>query len=116
MREIVVVDWCDNTDAHPDPDKKVRAHFIDLPVKIGDEEAVLALCDRCYLPLNAVLTLMAFGVNPKARKQRNVVRPRVDASDTNCPECAYVGPSRSALGLHTRTHHGKGLKEYRVSS
>lgn len=117
----MVVDWCDNYAAHPESKDRTRAVVVDLPVKVGVEEVLLALCQRCYdSHFNAVIELMEFGVRtkPRARSTKPVEelppskRPGTPEQGRTCPECGHVSTTRSALGVHLKSRHERGLKDY----
>lgn len=115
MKEVRLIPWCDGHD-----DEKVEA-VIERTITIdGCKPVLLDLCDLCDKNVIVVAELLSRGVlaekpkrKPKAKPKGDLLTPAdVDSQTTTaCPRCGHNSPTRSALGAHTRTKHGMGLRE-----
>ena len=120
MKHIQVIAFCDGE--HEERTRAVTERTIKID---GGEPVLLDLCEPCDKPFLDMLVLMERGAvvertkGPKGKRSGTPSRetrpsrlPGMDVTNLTCPECGHVSPSRSALGQHTRSRHGKGLKEY----
>lgn len=123
-REVKVVAWCDG--GHGDQVEATVERVVSVD---GGTATLLDLCASCDETVQAVLDLMSEGVaadtvaapaprrrpgtgTPPARR-RGVAPHRADGRDRrDCPECEYVGPTRSALGQHLRSRHDAKFSDY----
>lgn len=119
MKQVTIVAFCDGSHDDLVPSTVERTVQID-----GSKPVVLDLCGECDKAILALLMLMENGAVVKAKakvgdapvkpKKQAAAKPQTeDVADRTCPECGRVAVNRTALGQHTRTQHGKGLKAYK---
>ncbi len=129
-RELVLRSWCDG-----DHDEDVAAVVARTITVDRGEPIVLDLCEVCDKTVRDLLHLMGHGVPAKqaivapgerpfrGRGERiNPRKPseipggeptRADGRDRrDCPECDYIGATRSAMGQHLKVKHGKKFTDY----
>jgi hypothetical protein len=95
---------------------------VERTAALDDEAARVDLCDECDAHLDALRELIAKGEStkrqtrgrPSVKNASRPVRERGLGLPTDCrePGCGYVAPSRSALGQHVKSQHGKLLSDY----
>lgn len=123
-RELKLITWCDGE--HGDED--VRATVVRTLAVDGDKPVLLDLCEVCDKTVQDLMVFMERGVPaskavsaPQTRGRKAdtlpvkavAPRPRADGKDrVDCPECEYVGNTRSALGQHLKTRHEKKFSDY----
>lgn len=117
MKEVTINLWCDPHDA--DDGRRVPATVTrTFPGWLvnASYEVTLDLCDGCdHDLLDPVRSLLAsHGALPEGQPSKRRRSPsRQDSPEAvSCPDCNHPAPNRHALGAHTRTTHGKGLKDY----
>lgn len=126
MKHVQIVAFCDG-DIHEGEGEPMVPATMERTVSIdGSKPALLDLCDACDSIIAAAEALMKRGAQidlpaKKAGKQKQeksegtTSTPEPSTLSTVCPEpgCGLVSASRTALGQHTRSQHGKGLKAYK---
>jgi uncharacterized C2H2 Zn-finger protein len=125
-RELKLLTWCDG-----DHDEDVVATVVRTLTVDGSKPVLLDLCDVCDKVVQDMIEFMERGVlaskaiaTPVARVKKpdalphravpeQVVPTRADGKDrVDCPECDYVGRTRSALGQHLTSKHGKKFSDF----
>ena len=108
---VTVNKWCDNTKMH-DLDQEPATQTRTVLNEQG-KPVLLDLCEQCDSDVLAIYQLAQFGspitaanIKPRSRLQVAEQHP--------CPRCDYVGPSKGALGKHTRSQHGLSYSEAMV--
>lgn len=125
-----LVVWCDGDHEEDTPSTVVRTLTVD-----GGKPVLLDLCEVCDKVVQDMIALMEAGVladkaiaaptTSKTRRPAPVpeglppaktpgyVPVRADGKDRrDCPECEYVGRTRSAMGQHLKTKHGTLFSNY----
>ena len=121
-RELKLITWCDGDHEEDVPSTTVRRLSVD-----GGPTILLDLCDVCDKVVQDVFVLMDSGVpeskaifepTPTPRKRTPSTPPttkpiRADGRDRrDCPECDYIGNTRSAMGQHLKQKHHKQLSDF----
>lgn len=139
MKEVTIVSYCDGF-AHDDGDR-ARSSIERVVAVDNGRPVTLDLCDNCDTVIESMLRLMERGAvakGPGGRKKGStaapkVATPRSEGAPRNnapltsipfegphiCPVCKDEGVdfesrSRSALGQHLSSRHGKGFKDFIV--
>lgn len=120
MKTVVVQAYCD---LHSEPGE------VPATDEVTYEGRVLDVCAEHKAvvddAINAIRDLFASGVPvsqvPKTpRSARKKGRPPQELKESEawrtCPECHYTTPTRSALGQHLKTQHGKVLGDFEWST
>lgn len=139
MKEVTIVSYCDGF-AHDDGDR-ARSSIERVVAVDNGRPVTLDLCDSCDTLVESMLHLMERGAVAKGpggrKKGSTTAAPKVPptaagAARNNapltsipfegphiCPVCKEEGKdfesrSRSALGQHLSSRHGKGFKDFIV--
>lgn len=129
MKEVTIVAYCDGN-AHGEDRSRSS---IERVVSVDNGRPVtLDLCDVCDVLVEQLLALMENGSTVKSGKRshskasssstvvpgarRNAPLPTTIPVEGPhiCPDCQFESKSRSALGQHLSSKHGKGFRDFLV--
>jgi len=126
MKHVQIVAFCDGEIHEHGGQLATVPATVERTISVdGSKPVLLDMCAECDHQILAILTLMERGAaidlpvkKNKGSKPPATATPAPSDLSTACPEedCGYSAPNRAALGQHTRSQHGKGLKQYRESA